>query len=148
MTPDEKRIAIAEACGWVWYRTPRVAYETCEHRCLFLPKIHEYEGQSAAWLIRADGTERICNMAYMEREGHLPNYLEDANAACWAAAELGKQGWFCVANMGRSGSWECFFTKRDTDDVIPRDGDHYGAGDTLAAAITEAFLRTIGKLKD
>lgn len=79
MTNDEKRIAIAEKCGWVWYRIPYHDRET-HHRCLCLPALHEYDGQAECWLVRADGSERICNMKYMEDNGHVPNYTEDLNA--------------------------------------------------------------------
>ena len=80
MTPEAQRIAIAEACGWVWYRLPIRRSDNRVYRCLFLPAIHEYDGQSKEWLVRADGTERICNITYMAREGYVPNYLHDLNA--------------------------------------------------------------------
>ena len=77
MTEDQKRIAIAEARGWVWYRIPKLPSETREHRALFHPSMHEYEGQSEQWKVRADGTERVCNMEYMEREGYVPKITLD-----------------------------------------------------------------------
>lgn len=79
MSPEAKRIAIAEACGWVWYRLPPFNRDR-QYRCLFLPAVHEYPDQSPQWTVRADGTERICNWNYMEREGHVPDYLNDLNA--------------------------------------------------------------------
>jgi len=80
MTKDEQRMAIGEACGYVWYRVPRNQFEK-ERRYRFLahPLIHEYEDQSPLWLERADGTERTCNMEFMEKEGHLPDYPSDLN---------------------------------------------------------------------
>jgi len=80
MTDEEIRIAIAEACGYVWYRTPKHPFETRRHRMIALPALHEYEGQSDVWLERADGSERICNMKFMETNGYLPDYLNDLNA--------------------------------------------------------------------
>lgn len=31
-------------------------------------------------MVKADGTERICNMDYMMREGHVQNYAADLNS--------------------------------------------------------------------
>ena len=73
---------MAEARGWVWYRTPHIPSDGPQHRTLAHPEIHEYPGQSACWLVRADGTERQCNMEYMEREGYLPRLtLDEMHAA-------------------------------------------------------------------
>jgi hypothetical protein len=89
MTEDAQRIAIAQWCGWQWYRIPNSEnYSRGPLRCLFLPAIHEYEGQSPAWLVKADGTERICNMSYMERDGHVADYLHDLNAMHDAESRL------------------------------------------------------------
>jgi len=38
--------------------------------------------------VRADGQERICNMQYMEREGLLPDYLNNLNAIIGAVREI------------------------------------------------------------
>ena len=147
MDADQKRIAIAEACGYVWYRMPSLTSDARHYRTLFHPAVHEYEGQSPLWLVRADGTEGIANVNYMEREGHLPDYLKDANAMLSAATVLAGRGWRCAAHMGTDGTWECFFTKRGAIVSLPSDGDHYGAGATLTEAMAEAFLRVIGKLE-
>ena len=79
MTENEQRIAIAEFCGWQWYRIPGHPGEIRTYRCLFLPAIHEID-QVPVWMVKADGTEAICNMAYMQKEGLLPDYLHDLNA--------------------------------------------------------------------
>jgi hypothetical protein len=80
VSDEQIRIAIAEACGWVWYRMPKNSWSDYKLRCLFLPAVHEYKGQDPLWMVRADGTERVCNMKYMESEGHLPDYPNDLNA--------------------------------------------------------------------
>lgn len=79
----KQRIAIAEKCGWVWYRIP------IRHvRSLFHPSMHEYEGQDPRWMVRADGTERIANERYMTNDGHVPDYLNDWNAMHDAVGSL------------------------------------------------------------
>lgn len=80
MNDEQQKIAIAEACGYVWYRIPNNRFGDCIFRCLFLPALHEYEGQSECWLVRADGSEKMCNMGYMASEGRIPDYLNDLNA--------------------------------------------------------------------
>lgn len=79
MNTDAQRIAIAEVCGWKWYRIPPHNLAD-QYRGLFLPSLLEYEGQSDIWKVRADGTEKRCSMGYMAREGYLPDYLNDLNA--------------------------------------------------------------------
>ncbi len=142
MTDDEKRIAIAEACGFVWYRLPQRKDER-SYRMLAHPLIHEYDGQIPEWLVRADGTERICNLEYMWREGLVPDYPKNANDMLEAVKLISNRGWRCVANSGTDGTWECFLTKSKDDRITPSEGDHYGAADTLTGALVEAFLRVI-----
>lgn len=91
MRPEAQRIAIAEAMGWVWYRMPEHPSDTRRYRCLFHPSIHEYEGQLPKWLVRADGTEGICNMDYMAQQGHVLDYLNDLNAMHEAEKVLTQQ---------------------------------------------------------
>ena len=58
----QMNIAVAELCGYVWYRIPNKPWEKDTHyRMLAHPAIHEYPGQSPVWLVRADGSEKICN---------------------------------------------------------------------------------------
>lgn len=90
MTDREINEAIAEACGWVWYRIPKTPSETRVYRCLFHPSIHEID-QSPEWLVRADGTEGICNWEYMQRDGHVPDYCKDLNAVHSAVATLTRE---------------------------------------------------------
>ena len=80
MTPEEINMKIAEACGWVWYRIPqKPIHGPRVYRCLFLPAAHEID-QSPEWMVRADGSESICNWQYMQKEGHVQNYYSDLNA--------------------------------------------------------------------
>ena len=118
MNKDEQRIRIAEAWGWK-----------------LLEEGHPATAKPDRWLLNEK-----------EVRDKPPDYLSDLNAACEFARRLGSLGWRCIANMGLGGTWECFFTK-DIERVLlmPEAGDHYGAGDTLAAAICEAGLRALGK---
>jgi hypothetical protein len=76
----ELRIAMAQACGWVWYRMPGKPSDRGPMKCLFLPAIHEYDGQYPSWLIRSDGTERMCNEWYLTNAALVPDYPNDSNA--------------------------------------------------------------------
>ena len=147
---NEIRIAVAEACGFVWYRIPNSEkFSRGALRALFLPAIHEYPEQVDEWKVRADGTERIANLQYMETEGHLPDYPNDLNAMCAAVvSECKQRGLRVFCNMGTDGTWECIITESETPNCIPCDGDHYGAGDTLCQAMAEAFLRMLGRWKE
>jgi len=76
------------------------------------------------------------------------NYTSDLNAMMEPCKLLASKGWRCEANMETDGTWECFFTKPDTNITSGRaDATHYGAGDTLALALAEAFLKTLGLWK-
>ncbi len=121
MTPEAQRIAIAEACGWKYGDTTVTAF----------------------------GAE-VPLKGWGKFFGHgqfPPDYLNDLNAMTSVANMLAKEGWHCVANMGTDGTWECFFT-RSPRQLVPTAGDHYGAGDTLAMAMAEAFLHLKGKWVD
>lgn len=148
MKEESQRIAISELLGWKWYRVPTVR-GTKEHRCLFLPVVHEYEGQDPRWLVKADGNERICNMDFMEREGLVLDYPNDAHAALDLTVALAKEGWRSLLNNGLDGSWECVISCRndplERGCLIPTEDDFYGAGPTLPKAICEAFLQKHGK---
>jgi hypothetical protein len=129
MTPEEINIAIAEVRGWVWYKLPPRKDETRAYRCLFLPALHEFDGQSLQWLVRADGSERICNFEYMKREGHVQDCYNDLNAMNEAEKELDteQKDAYCIELI-----------------------DAYGDRAVFASATqrAEAFLRTLGKWKD
>lgn len=79
-TDEELRVKCAELNGWVWYRVPKGRLNDRIYRCLFHPAIHECDSQAEAWLVRADGTEKPCNMAYMVKEGLIPNYPQSLDA--------------------------------------------------------------------
>lgn len=141
MTEQEQRIAIAEFCGWVWYRIPNPRREDRVYRMLAHPEIHEYPDQSREWLVRADGTESICSWEYMEREGHVPDYLHDLNAMHEAEERL-----IQPERVGSSGYmnhlWNvCLRT------AGPRMCTWHTAHAT-AAQRAEALLRCIGRWKD
>lgn len=79
MTPEAQRIALAEWDGFRWYRMPKHPSDSRRYRTLFLPLVHEYEGQSPEWLEKADGSESCANWEYMRKEGYVPDYLNDLN---------------------------------------------------------------------
>ncbi len=80
MKPESINIAIAELCGWKWYRIPNSEKASRGPlRTLFLPAFHEID-QDPCWMVAADGTERIANWEYIHRDGLVPNYYSDLNA--------------------------------------------------------------------
>lgn len=134
MTTTEINIAIAEACGWIWYRLPISALGgDRRYRCLFHPQMHEYNGQPAIWQVRADGSEAICNIEYMVSEGHIPDYCNDLNAMhsaeglMWASSSL----------------WERYSLElgKLSESLAP-------VLHATSAQRAKAFLRTIGKWRD
>jgi hypothetical protein len=123
MTPESQRIAIAEACDHVMDKPEE------------FPSVAIHNGQ---------------------RYG-IPDYLNDLNAAIFLCDFLAERSWNCTLGNGLDKTWECEFYKSATDKTHPdnlgqRDGKqielHYGSADTLAEAISEAFLRTLGLWKD
>ncbi len=121
MKPEAQRIAIAEACGWR----------------------HEFwntstDGECGGWIAPSGG-------CLQNAPDCFPDYLNDLNGMIEAIQSLAKDGWRCVCNMGLDGTWECVLSKAESIQLIPTGDDHYGAGDTLALAMAEAFLRTVGK---
>ena len=90
MNKEELRIAVAVARGWIWYRIPKDPLnKDREYRMLAHPSIHEYDGQSKEWIVRADGTERICNIEFMNSNGYLPSL--DMNSMHSALMDENKQ---------------------------------------------------------
>lgn len=143
MTPDSQRIAIAEALGWKWYRLPKMPSDDRIYRCLFLPAIHEYEGQSEQWLVKADGTERLCNLEFMWKTGCVSDYPNDLNAC----HEMEK---FLDPAPGRFSFWCEYWEQLETvtgartfDKDI--DTDCIAMLHATAGQRCEAFLKTIGK---
>lgn len=87
----------------------------------------------------------------------IPDYLNDLNAAVELCDFLTKRGWTCRCDNGLDRTWECTFThpiRNSTHEynVGIEDGkqveQHYGAADTLAEAICQAFLRATGKWQE
>lgn len=143
LTDEEKRVKIAEACGWVWYRLPQSnANAGRSYRSLFLPAIHEHEGQSEKWMIRADGTERVASMAYMEANGYVPDYLNGLNAIC-EATQRSLHNQFFFLEYQRN-LW-AVVTGREWDDKIDYKWSltMFEVTNATARQRAEAFLRTI-----
>lgn len=141
MTSKAIRVAIAEAMGWVWYRIPPLPLDSRRLRCLFLPAIHECEGQDPRWLVRADGSERICNIDYMAREGNIPDFPNDLNACAEFEKTLteDEQGHY-IGHLLEDVSEE-------TCDLNPRKAEWH-VTHAFAAQRCEAFLRVKGLWKD
>jgi hypothetical protein len=130
LSPEAQRIAIAEACGYVWYRIPQHIHDARSYRMLAHPRIHEYEGQSERWLKLADGTEKIANWKFMEVNGYVPDYLHDLNAMHNAEWELGEP----IIKAMRGLLWEIC--------------GQMTAHSATAAQRAEAFLKAIGNWTD
>ncbi len=139
MSEQEQCIAIAEFCGYIWYRLPKDRlYPDREYRFLAHPSIHEYPDQSPIWMVRADGSEKMCNWTYIEKEGQVPNYVHDLNAMRGAASLLDPTQQKDFAERLHklfAGQWHYSY---ENFDVIQ----------TSAAQRAEGLLRTIGKWKE
>lgn len=103
--------------GWKWYRLPLHPSRRDEkpYRALFLPSIHE-EGQSPEWTVAADGTERVCSMDYMEREGLLPPFDTSMDAAMQLVERMRERGWYFALSDETAG-YHCAFYK-DLETII------------------------------
>jgi hypothetical protein len=78
MSDEELRFKVAELCGYKWYRLPRPSREPREYRCLLHPT--SFTAFDLTPYEESDGTERICNIDFMEREGGVADYPNDLNA--------------------------------------------------------------------
>lgn len=117
MTEQEKRIAIAKECGWT------------QKECRTAP--HYKIGKQ--W---CPPGKTISVLGY-----DIPDFLNDLNAMTAAVMFLCKKKKLrCFCNSGLDLTWEVILTESNEPNCIPCDGDHYGTGKTLCAAMTEAFL--------
>lgn len=138
MKENDQIIAIAECCGWVWYRIPHHRNDERRYRSLFLPQLLEYEGQSDIWKVRADGTESVSTIEYMHRDGYVPKYTTDLNAM--------RDAWETLPWDER---WQF---EKYLDEIVRRENPasdcsqlHMLKVNATAAQRSEAFLRTKGK---
>ena len=117
LTPEEKCREIALACGWK--RTKRES------------GIMEYPTSNEQW----------------RKYGYPPSYDTDLNAALELCDMLDEQGWRCHIDNGLDKTWECTFTHSVwtmDEGTGDRPVSHYAPADTLAAAISHAFLLVQG----
>jgi hypothetical protein len=139
MTTQEMRIACAELCGAVWYRHPVGRSDNRVYRFIAFPAIQELE-QSPEWMVRADGTERLCSIDYMAREFYIPDYPNDLNAMHEAEGTLFASG---KTDMLNTNYWNMLW------EVC---GDKYRKLTTIGHATApqrcEAFLRVHKKWID
>lgn len=126
--PNKLNQLCAEKMGWERYGFPvtNVIGEVANHQ---------------GWVRRENKNNKLIPVL---RESDLPQFCSDHNAAITLLDALAKEGWRACFNQGTDGTWEGFVTKREEFGVIPVEGDHYGASDTMALAIVEVFLRVHG----
>jgi len=139
MSPEAQRICIAEACGWVWYRHPVSNKSDRSYRFIALPAVQEFE-QSPMWMVRADGTERLCAIDYMVREFHLPDYLNDLNAMHEASKDFDLKQTIKFSNHLKAIIQDSLCISSAVD-------ARYMTVNASARQRAEAFLRTLGLWK-
>lgn len=135
MTENDQRFAIAETQGYVWYRHPISRSDGCVYRFLALPAAHEFE-QSPEWLVRADGTDRVCAAQYMEVDFGLQDYLKDWNAMAPVVATLTFE------------QWRMFLIFLSRSEVLPNQMSMEQFHDCWNASIdrmAKAYLQTKGR---
>ena len=123
MTPEEQRIAIAEACGW----------KPCGWR-----PIHSTDKNTDLALGGTENWWRNANENTVARLPELPDYLNDLNAMYEAFKSLGRHWEICQVGDG----YVCRIQ------FGPQNKDVVVAGLELLPVMAEAFLRTIGKWKE
>lgn len=142
MTPEAQRIAIAEFCGYIWYRAPIDRhFPEKRYRFLAIPVVWEYEGQVDIWKVRADGTEVIIKIeSWLKAQGAtLPDYLNDLNAMHEAEKNLD-------TGLAKQFAWELHKVMPGQQSWPPRSPLHtYIILHATAAQRAEALLRSIGK---
>lgn len=140
MIDQEINIAIAEACGWKWYRLPHLPSNgDRRYRCLFFPSILESDGKIPDRYSVADMTERVCNWEYMKREGMVFDYCQDLNAMHAAEESLSR---LKRCAYGQELGILAARLKDNRDEF-----DCFKLTHATARQRAEAFLRTIGKWK-
>lgn len=126
LTPEEKRIRIAEACGWV----------------KLAPFLNACGGLTQEWRHPDPVGHRNCTAGEFD-------YLDDLNAALTLIDFLAERGWRCNLANGLDKTWECEFMRpptdaTDDDDIGSRQGERleirYAPAATLAEAICDGFL--------
>lgn len=88
----------------------------------------------------------------------LPDYLTDLNAAISLCDLLADKGWNCRLGNRLDKTWECEFYRPATEQSLSGNVGsiagidpaeiHYAGAATMAQAIYEAFLHTIGRWDD
>jgi hypothetical protein len=138
MTPEKQRIAIAEACGWVFEKKPRY------NKMSKIPAWHLItpEGKVRCYKEYTIYTTRGIDTSGYAFEGELvdyieeasvPDYLNDLNAMHEAEKVLIRP------NLYAKGGWGTYLRHLSivTDEQHPIDA--------TAAQRAEAFLRAVGK---
>lgn len=121
LTPEAKRVALAEACGYQRWRYPDGEIAIYEGGKTWPRERHQAE-------LAASGMP--CDLTT------LPDYLGDLNAALTLVDHLAKLGWRCSLANGLDCTWECEFMRPPLAETHP---DFIGihprrdAGDPLRA---------------
>lgn len=113
MTTEEKRIAIAQACGWRWMDTPETPFGAIEP----LRSWYSPDGKRAAY---------------------IPDYLNDLNAMHAAVGTLSREAY--DGDEGFTYHLARIVHGKDVDDV---GWNFYELQEATAAQRAEAFLETI-----
>ena len=133
MTPKTMRLKAAEAMGWTTHQIEVCGLEDVA----ILPPNVSIDDEGAVW--------KHAGIRY-------PDYPTDANAALLLVERLAEEGLSCELNAGTDKTWECSFLQDKPVTVGGCDGVEtfavYHAADTMAEAITGAFLRVKGLLTD
>lgn len=146
MSPEAQRIAIAEACGWKWYRLCMDTGPRPPLRCLVHPDLSP---MFVAQLKPAQQGDRNCGIRSLISYGQIPDYLADLNAINEAEQSLlNEQRREYARTLVR-------VHPLHYDPTAPGPMCHDGGAMNLfliasmtAAQRAEAFLRTIGKWDD
>lgn len=141
MTDREQIEAIAELCGWVWYRHPSVHTTDRPRRFLAHPAIQECE-QSPRWMVRADMTEKLCDWDYMIKEFLIPNWIGSLDACKELIEAMRKDGFRVSVAWGTNPDVVQCLMDRAAGKPL------FSESTTPERSICRTFLTAKGKWKD
>lgn len=119
MTQESMRVRIALILGAKWRR-----FKDCHYVRLTFREGDKY--------VECERPEKVLI------SNSVPNYHSDLNAAIQLCDHLAEKGWHVTMNRQKEGQWWCCFSKP------MKSTTHYTTANTLAEAISGAFLRVHG----